>query len=66
VFLLVYDFHSPAGISTHCCSRRKSDENVFDSMARSMHSAESASFSLLLCGAALNPNEEKLFTGSSC
>ncbi len=35
-------------------------------MARSMHSAESASFSLLLCGAALNPNEEKLFTGSSC
>jgi len=61
---LVYDFHSPAGISTHCCSRRKSDEKVFDFMARSMHSAEWASFNLFLCGAAFNPNKEKLFTGS--
>ena len=35
-------------------------------MARSMHSAESALYNLLLCGAAFNPIEEKLFTGSFC
>jgi hypothetical protein len=29
-----------------------------------MLSAESVPFNLLLCGAAFNPNEEKLFTGS--
>src|SRR5439155_90202 len=51
---LVYDLHSPAGLSTHCCSRRKSDENVFDSRARSTLSAESDSINLLLCGAAFN------------
>src|SRR5205809_7013209 len=38
---LVYDFHSPAGISTHCCSRRKFEENVFDSRAHSTLSSKS-------------------------
>jgi hypothetical protein len=31
--------------------------------ARSMLSSESVPLKLLLCGAAFNPNEEKLFTG---
>jgi len=61
--MFAYSFHSPAGISTHCCSRRKSDENVFDSRTRSTLSAESDFTNLLLCGAAFNPNEEKLSTG---
>src|SRR5438093_402175 len=38
---LVYDSHSPAGISTYCCSRRKFEENVSDSRAHSTLFTES-------------------------
>src|SRR5205823_6796942 len=57
---LVYDSHSPAGISTHCCSRRKFEENVFDSTEHFTLFTESVSINLLLCAVAFNSEWRKV------